>query len=89
MPKLKTIDDMWEEFSAFSLKDASPNIVKMTKITYYKALSDVLAYQHNVLGDSKVGETLGALTMQGWFEEVNSFLSSLAPDLVTKLVDNG
>jgi len=77
MSKYKTINQMFDQFAAHSLPPgAHPQIKEMVKLTYFKAVRDVLAYQHNVLGDPNTPEDDGASTLQGWMDETTEYLGS-------------
>lgn len=76
---MRTLRQMWEAFSNYTLKDV-PTTHPMhlqLKVVYYKAVRDVLAYQHNVLGDPNTSEEVGARTLQGWLDETEAFLVTL------------
>lgn len=77
--KTKTIANFWNDFSSHTLKGLPTTnpIYGYFKMVYYKAIMDILAHQHNVIGSVEISEEEGAAAFQGWVDEIDSFLGKM------------
>lgn len=76
---MKSIKDLWDEFSSHTLKGMPTThpLYLDFKMVYHVAIMDALAYQHNVLGDANTPDEVGAATLEGWHQEIHAFLGSM------------
>lgn len=79
MRKHLQIQDFWKKFEVETLKGMPTThpLYLDFKTVFYKAIMDVLAYSHNVLGDESTGEEEGAAVLKAWHKEIHAFLGSL------------